>query len=109
MDNLQITKDIGISIINELHQYNEKYAMDDAEYIPIIKTIIKGISAQLISHGYSKLEVDENEKVLKQYCKELYTQACIKHTAPDEEEIESEKQQNEEYFDHIYKHEEHPY
>lgn len=108
MGKKEFSEGIGKSIIKLQHERYEKKSLDDAEYIPIIKIVIQGILDNMAYSNASEAEVSEIDEALKQYSKDLYIQTCLNNKEKDEN-IEEVKKESSEYFDYIYKHEEHPY
>jgi len=91
----------------KLQHHAHKVSLDDIEYIPIIKKMINGIASQLNNSHFSKSEVAPIKKTLKQYAKDLYVKAWIKNRL-EEETVDEAREIGEEYFEYVYKYEEHP-
>ena len=53
---IQFAERIAIAILNKEHDQVMEYAMDDSEYIPMLKRIIESISETLFKEGHSKKE-----------------------------------------------------
>jgi hypothetical protein len=102
---------IGKEIISRLHKQNEESAMDDAEYIPLIKRIIEAVGIYICQNDNLKASADKLTGSLVDYAKELYVEVCQFHAEEGGEDITPEqvKVESEEYFDYIYEHEEHPH
>jgi hypothetical protein len=104
---------IGKSILQEYFDYYGKQGLDDAEYIPIIKVIVEGISKSMTSTGSGKKDARDLKKILLEFNRDLYTKEWLKHAVEDEGEdqvdLEEETKEARYYFDYIYKHGEHPH
>ena len=107
MKKLNLLEDVGKSIIKTLHFHSDRVSLDDAEYIPIIKKIINAIANQLNSSDFSKNEISEIKKTLKQYARDLYAKAWIKNKL-EEETVDEAREIGKEYFDYVYRHGRHP-
>jgi hypothetical protein len=110
MTEINIAEGIGKEIIKHLHDYYEEIKMDDAEYIPLIKRVIKAINNHIGLYDISKSENETLKETLLTYAKDLYVEICQIHAKENNEDISSEqvKEESEEFFDYIYKHEEYP-
>ena len=108
MNNFDILIGTGKAILDRLHEQNQIYAMDDAEYIPVIKTIIKGIQDYAIKLNLQKEQISKIKSKLKCYARELYLKMWLEH-GEEGENVVAAKAEGKENFDYIYKYEEHPY
>lgn len=103
---------IGKSILHEYFVYNCKQSMDDVEYIPVIKIIIKGICKSMSLSNCDKKDIREVENKLKDFNRNLYTDLWLKNTKEnegDDLDVDEETESAKYYFDYVYKNEEHPY
>ena len=103
---------IGEAILKKYFDHNCKNAIDDTEYIPIVKVIIQGIEESMLSSNEDKKEIREVKNKLKDFNRKLYTELWLKHAREneDEDDIDEEKELNSAIycFDYIYKNEEYP-
>ncbi len=79
--------------------------MDDAEYIPVIKTVIEGVSKGMI--GSTPTEQETIKRKLYEYSRGLYLEVWLSD-GEEGEDIEKAKADGEATFDYIYKNEKHP-
>ncbi len=106
-DKLLFAEYIGKSIIKHQFLYYKKNSLDDEELIPIIKSVINGISEQLIDLGFRKTEVNKVVNTLIQFCKYNYLVEWMKNIQKDEN-IDEVKNEGEKYFDYLFKYGKHP-
>lgn len=90
----------GKAVIDLFFQRNEKEVRDDAEFLPLVKDVVNGISS--ISSN-SKLV----QKTLFKFAQNKYVHMCKKLQEENGDYDDLEKE-NEEYFEYVYKNEEHP-
>lgn len=111
MTEVKMAQGIGKEIIRQFHDHNKKHSIDDSEYIPMIKRIIKSITTHLGVNGISESENNALNELLVSYAKELYVELCQAHAKENNEDISSDqvKEESEELFEYIYEHEEYPY
>jgi hypothetical protein len=107
MKDLNLVEDIGKSIIKKLHYHAAKVALDDPEYIPVIKKILDGIVDELSNRNFSKTEAGSLKKSLKQYARDLYIKAYIKNKL-ENETVEEAGEMGKEYFEYVYRYGRHP-
>jgi hypothetical protein len=114
MKELETAAGVGREIIKRLHEFTEEQPMDDSEYIPLIKMIIEAINTYVSKLDLSKSENEDLQKTLFTYAKDLYVELYLIHAEEQEGisnnqyKINEYKEEAEEVFDYIYKHEEHP-
>ena len=111
MKEIKIAEGIGKEIIKNLHDYYEEITMDDAEYIPLIKRVIKAINNHIVLYDISKSESETLKEILLIYARDLYVEICQTNAKDDNENISSTqiKEESEEFFDYVYEHEEYPF
>lgn len=90
----------GKLIIGSFFKRSEKYAIDDAELLPLVKDVVNGISK-------NSTEVEIVRQTLFKFAQNKYVDLCKKHQEADGDH-EDQQQENEEYFEYVYKNEEHP-
>ena len=93
-----ILLEAGKSVISAFFDRNEKYSMDDAEILPLVKDVVNGISAH--SNNVEKMREE-----LFRFAQKKYTDICYKD--PDVAE-DVQLQENKEYFEYVYENEKHP-
>ena len=110
MSDIKTAEGVGREIISHLSENNEHHPIDDAEYIPLIKRIIEAIESYVGNSNISKSEVAKLKQELLSHAKGLYVESCLLHAKEGGENISAEecKDESEEFFDYIYKHEEYP-
>jgi len=110
MSDIKTAEGIGKEIISHLSEHNEQYSMDDAEYIPLIKRIIEAIDSYVGNSSNSTSDSAKLKQKLLAHAKGLYIETCLLHAEENGEDISPEecKDESEEFFDYIYKHEEYP-
>jgi ATP-dependent Lon protease len=103
---------IGKAVLSDLYRHYNKVGLDDAEYIPIIRVIIEGITKAMAEAALDKKEAKAAEKTLKKFNLDLYLNGWLKNAKEElgksEFDVEEEREQGTYYFDYIYKHGEHP-
>ena len=103
---------IGKSVLSNLYRHYNKFKLDDAEYIPVIRAIIEGIAKAMTEAGLDKKESAAVEKTLKKFNLDLYLKGWLKNAREElgksEFDREEETEEGTYYFDYIYKHGEHP-
>lgn len=107
MDRFDILRNTGKEVLKSLYEKNEEYSMDDSEYIPIVKTVIKGIENSGKTLGLSPPKIEELSESLKDFIRQLYIGIWLENSE-DEEDKELAAQEGKEYFDYIFEYEEHP-
>ena len=110
MREIDIAEGMGKEIIKQLHNYYEEITMDDVDYIPLIKRVIKAIYNHTGSYNISEFDNRSLQKRLLTYAKDLYVEICMIHAKEDNEDITHEevKKESEELFYYIYEHGEYP-
>lgn len=110
MTDINLAKGIGREIIKQLHTHNEENSLDDSEYIPVIKRIVEAINSRMQRNGISKSENETLKVSLIKYAMGLYVDLCQKHSIENDENLSLEqvKEESEEFFKYIYKHEDYP-
>ncbi len=88
---------IGKAVILRLHHRNENECEDDAQYIPMLKTVINGV----VSTMADPLSQRQVQQALYEYARELYMQAWV--ASGDEEDPAIDE--GLETFDSIYEQE----
>ncbi|USE36579.1 hypothetical protein [Endozoicomonas sp. SCSIO W0465] len=88
---------IGKAVILGLHHRNENECEDDAQYIPMLKTVINGV----VSTMADPLSQRQVQQALYEYARELYMQAWIASGDEDDPAID----EGLETFDSIYEQE----
>ncbi len=110
----QIYFDIGKSILRDYSAYNKKSPVDDTEYIPIVRVIIRGITKEMESSGIGESNRKEVAEKLRAFNRSLYEDIWIEHAKEDHDPDEGPLDLKKEYesarytFDYIYKHGKHP-
>ena len=103
---------IGKAILSDLYRHYNKVGLDDAEYIPVIRVIIEGITKAMAEAGVDKKDVKAVEKTLQKLNVDLYLKGWLKNAKEElgksEFDVEEETEEGTYYFDYIYKHGEHP-
>jgi hypothetical protein len=103
---------IGKTILSNLFRFYRKRKLDDAEYVPVAKVIIEGITEAMTEAGFAKKDVKRAEKDLRVFNRDLYVDLWLKHAKEDlgekDVDIDAEIEDATYYFDYIYKHGEHP-
>lgn len=103
---------IGKAVLSNLFRFYKKEGLDDAEYIPVVRVIIEGISKAMASAGLDKKVLKAAEKTLQSFNRDLYVEEWLKHAEEEsgerELDMEAEATKGVYYFDYIYKHGEHP-
>lgn len=107
MEYFDILMIAGKDVLMRLYEKNEYDPMDDAEYIPILKSVIEGIENSAKTLGLSDPERKKLSKSLKDFVRRLYIKVWLENLEEGEEEDLAE-QEAKENFDYIFKHEEHP-
>jgi ATP-dependent Lon protease len=81
-------------------------------YIPVIRVIIEGIAKAMTEAGLDRKEAKAVEKALQKFNRDLYLKGWLKNAKEElgksEFGMEEETGAGTYYFDHIYKHGEHP-
>jgi hypothetical protein len=109
MNGFDILTGNGITILDRLHEQNQIETMDDAEYIPLIKIIIKGIQDYAIKLNLPKKQISEIEIKLKDYSRKLYLKIWLEQCKEIDGVISAEAEsEGAGTFDYIYEYEEHP-
>ena len=110
MNQDEILEGIGRNIIKSLNDHNQEEALDDVEYIALIKRIILAIETYSERCEAINNESNAIQRILFNYSKELYVELCQKHAKEDGEDITMEEVQEdaEEIFSFIYEHDERP-
>jgi ATP-dependent Lon protease len=102
----------GKAVLSDLYRHYNKAKLDDAEYIPVVRVIIKGIAKALTEAGVDKKEVKAVEKALQRFNLDLYLKGWLKNAKEElgksEFDMEKETEAGTYYFYYIYKHGEHP-
>ena len=111
MTEINIAEGIGKEIIKKLHDYYEEITMEDAEYIPLIKRVIKAINNYISLYDISKFDNKTLKETLLVYARDLYVEVCQINAKENGEDISSKqvKEESEEIFNYIYEHEEYPF
>jgi hypothetical protein len=103
---------IGKSVLSNLYRHYNKFELDDAEYIPVIRAIIEGIAKAMTEAGVDKKDIKVVEKTLQKFNLDLYLKGWLKNAKEELGKSEFDKEEETEagtyYFDYIYKHGEHP-
>ena len=92
---------IGESVLRELFEYNESALMDDeAEFFPLLKTIINGVIATLDN----PTEKGNVKHCLTAFVRDEYIKTWIQNAKDDEDEpdIKQETKEAAKYFDNSY-------
>ncbi len=82
--------------------------MDDTEYVPFIKAAINGIEAHAISLHMDSQNIVDLKDELKAYSRALYVESWLEN-GEEGEDKEIAKVEGMEYFNYVYRHDEHPY
>lgn len=107
MKELKLVEAIGKSVIKKLHNNSVKAAIDDTEYLPVLKKILESVGSALDKARFSKTEVSSLKKALKQVAKDLYVKAWLKNKRADETFGEA-SEMGRIYFEYVYKFGKHP-
>ncbi len=102
---------IGESMFQEYFDYYRKHSIDDAEYIPVVKVMIRGICKSMTLSNSDKKEIGKVNNQLKNFNRKLYTDFWIKNTKEnegDDMDVDKETESAKYYFDYVYKNGEHP-
>ncbi len=103
---------IGKSILNDYFDFYCEQMLDDADYIPVIKVIINGISKAMDRTQFNAKDIQTVKKTLMEYNRDLYINRWLENAKEDEDErnlnLEDEAESAKYYFDYIYEHGEHP-
>ena len=102
---------IGKSILQDYFNYYCEESLDDAEYIPVVKVIIDGITKSMDSEHFKGEDIQNIKETLKEFNRDLYVANWLKQTKEDEGSLDSEGETESAtyYFDYIYEHGEHPH
>ena len=108
---MEIHRNIGKSILKDFYDFSSEKSLDDAEYIPVVRVIIKGIVKNMAAENFNKNEIQSIEKDLKEFNRAFYVNGWLKNTKEDEGDIDEEEETESAryYFDYIYEHGEHPH
>ena len=107
MERFDILMNAGKEVLKSLYEKNVEEMMDDSEYIPIVKTVIKGIENSGKKLGLSTPKTEELSESLKDFIRQLYIGLWLENSQ-EEEDKEADAQDGKEYFDYVYEYEEHP-
>ncbi|MBL7174444.1 MAG: hypothetical protein ISS66_01345 [Desulfobacteraceae bacterium] len=109
MDNYQ---NIGMSILKNLFDFYCEKKLDDEEYIPVVKIIIKGIQESMPASNVPEKEIESLKNRLIEFNRELYKDLWLKHAKehenPEQLDLDGELDSAAYYFDYIYEYGEHP-
>ena len=109
MNSFDILTGNGKTILHRIYEQNKIETMDDAEYIPLMKIIIKGIQDYAIKLNLPKKQISKIESELKDYSRKLYLKMWLEQCEEIEGVITAEAEsEGTETFDYIYEYEEHP-
>ena len=102
----------GKAVLSDLYRHYNKVGLDDAEYIPVIRVIIEGITKAMTEAGMNKKEAKAVEKTLQGFNRDLYLNGWLRNAKEElgesEFDMEEESEEGTFYFDYIYKHGRHP-
>ena len=93
----------GKAAILQLYRRYQKESLDDADYIPALKSVIQGIS-QVADDAVGQQQV--SQKLLK-YAREQYVQWSLEN-CDNEEDPQQVIEEGLYWFDYIYEHEQYP-
>ena len=97
---------VVISIIDGLHERSEADHMDDAEYIPMIKTVIESVL-----RGFEKADVKVAHEQIREklylYARSQYLEVWLRNGEEDEDK-DVAKQEGIDWFDFVYVNEKYP-
>jgi len=109
MNSFDILTGTGKTILDRIYEQNQIEIMDDAEYIPLMKIIIKGIQEYAIKLNIPKKQISKIESKLKDYSRKLYLKMWLKQCEEIDGVVSAEAESEcTETFDYIYEYEEHP-
>lgn len=99
--------EVATSIITRLHERFDVKGIDDVDFIPMIKSVIKGSTDSAEEYELPESEINKLSNDLFVYAKGLYIHGCLINNEcdPDDHEFIAE---SEEWFEYIYEHEKYP-
>lgn len=100
-------EELTISIITRLHERYDKETMDDADYIPLIKSVILGA---IDFAEESELSKDQQKRIKEEtlnYARGIYIEGWVK-SGNKAQDIEQATQEGLDWYDYIYKNEKYP-
>ena len=105
---MEETIKIAHHILDEHYKYYTKETIDDTEMVKELKFILKGIEKHLIKKKTPKKTIRRIIEELIEYTKGKYVKTYISNV---EEDLSEEDKENEasDYFEYVFKHEEHPH
>jgi hypothetical protein len=96
--------EIGEAILRDFFNYSRKIGMDDAEYIPVMRVLIEGITTQMRSHCIGESSCNELTQKLKTFSLKMYLDVHATQTEnKDPYTVWEEEQAVKNTFDYIYK------
>jgi len=107
-----LKKEASIAEIQYLSKDGRIFTKDFLDYpLDIVNFLKNLITTYSFSRDYLiKRDLETLKETLLTYAKDLYVEICQIHAKENNEDISSEqvKEESEEFFDYIYKHEEYP-
>ena len=93
----------GKAAILQLHRRYQQESLDDADYIPTLKSVIQGIS-QVADNAVGQQQIKQE---LLKYAREQYVQWSLEND-DDQENPQQVMEESLYWFDYIYEHEQYP-
>lgn len=100
-------EELTISIITRLHERYDKLNMDDADYIPLVKSVIIGAVDFAEDLELSKAQQKNIKENIYSYARGLYLAGWLNNIEEDED-IDVVRKEGMDCYDYIYKNEKYP-
>ncbi len=100
-------EELTISIITRLHERYDKLNMDDADYIPLIKSVIIGAVDFAEELELSKVQQKKIKENIYSYARGLYLEGWLNNIEEDEDR-DVVRKEGMDLYDYIYKNEKYP-
>lgn len=99
---------LTISIITRLHERYDKENMDDADYIPLIKSVIIGAVDFAEDFEISKVQQKKIKENIYSYARGIYLEGWLNNVEEDDEDRDVARKEGMDWYDYIYKNEKYP-
>lgn len=100
-------EELTIAIITRLHERYENKTMDDADYIPLIKSVISGAIDFAEKSELSKEQQKRIKEETLNYARGIYIEGWLK-SGDEAQDREQATQEGLDWYNYIYKNEKYP-
>ena len=79
---------VGRRIVEKLYEQNELYAMDDREFVPLLRRVLEGVEEGLGQLGLGPLSCEWAREQVRAHAEGLYVRLCAEHDPEGADEAE---------------------